>query len=41
MRTKGEILDWILESKSSISERIALVEVLLDIRDLLVKKKEE
>lgn len=35
MRTKKEILNWILESSSSKDTNVALLEVLIDIRDIL------
>jgi hypothetical protein len=39
MRTKKEIIEWVQDSKSTSSQMIALIELLADIRDLLIKSK--
>lgn len=37
MRTKDEIISWVNNSKSTSSEKIAIIELLADIRDELIE----
>ena len=39
MRTKEEILKWVKNSNATSDERLAIIELLADIRDLLIDNK--